>query len=67
MAVVTVPEVPGELAGASGGAPASPRKDRETEYRITTLDSGVRVVTERMPSVRSVALGFLIGAGSVSE
>jgi predicted Zn-dependent peptidase len=27
----------------------------------------VRVVTERMPSVRSVALGFLIGAGSASE
>jgi predicted Zn-dependent peptidase len=27
----------------------------------------VRVVTERMPSVRSVALGFWIGAGSVSE
>jgi predicted Zn-dependent peptidase len=66
-AAVTVPEAPGELAGASGGAPASPREDRETEYRITTLDSGVRVVTERMPSVRSVALGFLIGAGSVSE
>jgi predicted Zn-dependent peptidase len=27
----------------------------------------VRVVTERMPSVRSVALGFWIGAGSVIE
>jgi predicted Zn-dependent peptidase len=27
----------------------------------------VRVVTERMPSVRSVALGFWIGAGSASE
>src|SRR5271170_2470381 len=36
-------------------------------HRITTLDSGVRVVTERMPSVRSVALGFWIGAGSALE
>ncbi len=37
------------------------------EHRITTLDSGVRVVTERVPSVRSVALGFWIATGSVSE
>jgi predicted Zn-dependent peptidase len=39
----------------------------ETEHRITTLDSGVRVVTERVPSVRSVALGFWIGTGSAAE
>jgi predicted Zn-dependent peptidase len=39
----------------------------KSEHRITTLPSGVRVVTERMPSVRSVALGFLIDAGSVGE
>jgi predicted Zn-dependent peptidase len=37
------------------------------EHRITTLDSGVRVVTERVPGVRSVALGFWIAAGSVAE
>jgi predicted Zn-dependent peptidase len=37
------------------------------EHRISTLDSGVRVVTERVPSVRSVALGFWIATGSVSE
>jgi predicted Zn-dependent peptidase len=37
------------------------------EHRLTTLDSGVRVVTERMPSVRSVALGFWIATGSSSE
>jgi predicted Zn-dependent peptidase len=37
------------------------------EHRITTLDSGVRVVTERVPSVRSVALGFWIATGSTSE
>jgi predicted Zn-dependent peptidase len=37
------------------------------EHQITTLDSGVRVVTERIPSVRSVALGFWIATGSVAE
>ena len=36
-------------------------------HRITTLDSGVRVVTERLPVVRSVALGFLMNAGSAGE
>ncbi|MDP9401321.1 MAG: insulinase family protein [Actinomycetota bacterium] len=40
----------------SGGGPA-----------VTTLDSGVRVVTESMDSVRSAALGFWIGTGSVLE
>jgi predicted Zn-dependent peptidase len=38
-----------------------------SEHRITKLDSGVRVATERMDSVRSVALGFWIGAGSALE
>ncbi len=37
------------------------------EHRLTELDSGVRVVTEAMPSVRSVALGFWIGTGSSAE
>jgi predicted Zn-dependent peptidase len=36
-------------------------------HRLTTLDSGVRVVTETMPSVRSVALGLWIGTGSRAE
>lgn len=46
----------------------SPATDRnEAEHQITTLDSGVRVVTERVPSVRSVALGFWIGTGSAAE
>jgi predicted Zn-dependent peptidase len=35
--------------------------------RVTTLDTGVRVVTEHMDSVRSVALGFWIGTGSSHE
>src|SRR5205085_10986430 len=37
------------------------------EHQLTTLDSGVRIVTERMPSVRSVSLGFWIGTGSRNE
>ena len=35
--------------------------------RITELDSGVRVATEAMPSVRSIALGFWVRAGSRDE
>ncbi|MEA2351284.1 MAG: hypothetical protein QOG86_2225 [Thermoleophilaceae bacterium] len=35
--------------------------------RLTQLDSGVRVVTEAMPSVRSIALGFWVGVGSRNE
>jgi predicted Zn-dependent peptidase len=35
--------------------------------RLNTLDSGVRVVTEAMPSVRSIALGFWIRTGSRDE
>jgi predicted Zn-dependent peptidase len=37
------------------------------EHRLTTLESGVRIVTEGMPSVRSVSLGFWIGTGSRTE
>ncbi len=37
------------------------------QHRLTTLDSGVRIVTEAMPSVRSVSLGFWIGTGSRGE
>jgi predicted Zn-dependent peptidase len=32
--------------------------------RRTEFDSGLRVVTERMPSIRSVAMGFWVLAGS---
>ena len=38
-----------------------------TDHRITELDSGVRIVTEAMPSVRSVSLGYWIGTGSRDE
>jgi predicted Zn-dependent peptidase len=39
----------------------------EETHRLTTLESGVRIVTEAMPSVRSVSLGFWIGTGSRNE
>ncbi len=35
--------------------------------RVTTLGSGVRVVTEEVPSVRSVALGLWVRTGSRNE
>jgi predicted Zn-dependent peptidase len=37
------------------------------EHRLTTLESGVRIVTEEMPSVRSVSLGIWVGTGSRHE
>jgi predicted Zn-dependent peptidase len=39
----------------------------QEQHRLTTLESGVRIVTEAMPSVRSVSLGFWIGTGSRHE
>src|SRR5256714_13359575 len=51
------------------------RPPRSTLFPYTTLfrsvfselDTGERVISERVPSVRSVALGFWIGAGSRDE
>ena len=40
---------------------------RSQQAQFTTLDSGARVVTEAMPSVRSIALGFWVRAGSRDE
>jgi predicted Zn-dependent peptidase len=50
--------------GAIGSAPAS-RALNAAE--LTKLDSGVRVVTEEVPSVRSVALGLWVRTGSRDE
>src|SRR6185437_16235743 len=36
-------------------------------YRISTLPGGQRVVSERIDGVRSIAIGFWIGAGSRDE
>jgi predicted Zn-dependent peptidase len=37
------------------------------DHRITELSSGARVVTQAMPAVRSIALGFFMGVGSRHE
>jgi predicted Zn-dependent peptidase len=37
------------------------------QHRITELDSGLRIATEAMPSVRSAALGFFVHTGSRGE
>ena len=39
----------------------------QQKYVLTELDSGERVISERVPGVRSVAIGFWIGAGSRDE
>ena len=36
-------------------------------HKVTELSSGLRIATEAMPSVRSAALGFFVGAGSRGE
>jgi predicted Zn-dependent peptidase len=43
------------------------KRSRGSSTSITELDSGVRVVTESIDSVRSAALGFYIGTGSGLE
>jgi predicted Zn-dependent peptidase len=39
----------------------------ETHYQLSTLDSGLRVITEYMPSVRSVAVGCWVDTGTRDE
>ncbi len=51
------------VAGASASAAARPL----SEARLTELGSGARVVTEEVPSVRSVALGLWVRTGSRNE
>ena len=61
--------LPGGAAPAEHPPVAAPEPAEAVEdgHRLTVLDSGVRVVTERMESVRSVALGLWIGTGSAIE
>jgi predicted Zn-dependent peptidase len=49
--------VGGPTSGRNGGV----------SHTVTELDSGLRVVTERMPAVRSVALGIGVRVGSRDE
>jgi predicted Zn-dependent peptidase len=55
--------------GDSGaGVPASPRRRRLREsFLLSELETGERVISERLPHVRSTALGVWIGTGSRDE
>src|SRR5204863_8224375 len=58
----------GTAARGRTGTRIAPRRPAPVpEHRLTELDSGLRIVTEVMPSVRSAALGFFVGAGSRVE
>src|ERR1700687_2701537 len=46
---------------------AEARASGTASYQKTTLENGLRVITETMPNVRSLAMGFLIDAGPCSE
>jgi predicted Zn-dependent peptidase len=69
--VATAAGGPGAGAGAAAGRPA--RAGRVTlqegggRVRRTRLPNGLRVVTEAMPELRSVAVGFWAGTGSRDE
>jgi predicted Zn-dependent peptidase len=58
-----------EDATATAAAPAAGINKRTVleEHTLTTLDSGVQVVSETLPSVRSVAVGFWARVGSRDE
>jgi predicted Zn-dependent peptidase len=53
------------VAASARAVGARPRVAPEAQ--ITELDSGIRVVTEAVPSVRSVALGLWVRTGSRDE
>jgi predicted Zn-dependent peptidase len=55
------------MGRAVTGAATGGSRHEMTEHRTTTLQDGVRVITERIENVRSVALGFWIGTGSAME
>src|SRR5207247_678028 len=62
-AVATATGGPGTASAGTGPRTRlSPMPIRRTEF-----ESGLRVVTERIPGVRSVALGFWVLAGSRDE
>lgn len=56
------------IATAAASTDATPGIDLSDQaHKLTELDSGVRVVTETLPSVRSIALGFWVRTGSRNE
>jgi predicted Zn-dependent peptidase len=57
----------GSGARAATATRIAARTPRVPQHRITELDSGLRIATEAMPSVRSAALGFFVHTGSRGE
>ncbi len=55
------------VLGTAPAAIAEQAEIAEQDHRLSTLPGGVRVVTERVSSVRSVAIGCLVHAGSSFE
>ena len=49
------------MSGPAGTKPAG------RDIRRTRLDSGLRIVTETLPALRSVSVGFWVGVGSRDE
>jgi predicted Zn-dependent peptidase len=58
--------LPGGAPARSGARPRGTGR-RRGAYQKTVLENGVRVVTELMPSVRSLAIGVLVNAGLREE
>ena len=53
---------------AETASPAARAYDPKVQnWELTELDSGERVISERLEHVRSVAIGYWIGAGSRDE
>tara|TARA_B100000315_G_scaffold260730_1_gene324567 strand:+ start:6329 stop:7612 length:1284 start_codon:yes stop_codon:yes gene_type:complete len=44
-----------------------PEQQKNSQYHRVTLDNGIRVVSEHIPSLRSVALGVWVNVGSRDE
>src|SRR4029079_11121468 len=60
---------PSAPAAASSSWPEPPRciVGAVQKYVLSELDSGERVMSEKVPSVRSISIGFWTGAGSRDE
>jgi len=54
-------------AGAGASQPAGTTWELEPGVHRTVLPSGLRIVTEQMPAVRSAAVGVWVGVGSRDE
>ena len=58
---------PRDLSGSGAAQPAGTTRELEPGVRRTVLASGLRIVTEEMPTVRSAAVGVWVGTGSCDE